>query len=214
VIIIPETQTVVILVPRTGTKSLKHAIAATYPDSFQIYRHMEADGVPTGYDRWRRVGVVREPLDRLWSLYRFLSEMGGQRDGKGKWEPAYVERQRRSAAVPFDEWLRFNETVFTSPYDSACGSTFYPGFTVKHSLPENRKSQFIYLRPDIGTEIWRFDDMPAFHATLGVSAGREHYNPDRSPPPSLSRDAAEHVQRFFAWDAAAVATPLTGRPHD
>jgi hypothetical protein len=28
---------------------------------------MEADGIALGYDRWRRVGAVRNPLDRTWS---------------------------------------------------------------------------------------------------------------------------------------------------
>jgi hypothetical protein len=180
VIIIPEIETVVILVPRTGTKSLRLAIRAAYPQAFQLYRHMEADGVPLGYDRWRRLGVVRHPLDRLWSLYRYLKVMGSpeggdnaQRDGRGKWDPAYVERQRRSSALPFDEWIVGNETVFTSPYDSA-GARFWPGFTVRHSLPENRKSQFIYLRPDLGTEVWCFDALASLADELGLNLERHH----------------------------------------
>ncbi|MBL3684559.1 hypothetical protein F2981_16960 [Sinorhizobium meliloti] len=46
-----------------------------YPRSTLIYRHMEADGVPAGYDRWRKVGVVRHPVERLWSLYKFLAHL-------------------------------------------------------------------------------------------------------------------------------------------
>lgn len=56
-IIIPEINTVVILVPRTGTSTLRRAIAEIYPMSMMIYRHMEADGIPIGYDRWRRSGM-------------------------------------------------------------------------------------------------------------------------------------------------------------
>ena len=70
-ILIPEIETIVILVPRTGSGSLKRAILKTYSKAHVLYRHMEADGVPHGYDRWRRVGVARNPLDRLWSLYKF-----------------------------------------------------------------------------------------------------------------------------------------------
>lgn len=50
-ILIPELETVVILVPRTGSGSLRRAIAEAYPSSMLVYRHMEADGIPAGYDR-------------------------------------------------------------------------------------------------------------------------------------------------------------------
>lgn len=50
-ILIPEIQTVVILVPRTGSGSLRRAVAAKYPQSILLYRHMEADGVPAGHDK-------------------------------------------------------------------------------------------------------------------------------------------------------------------
>jgi hypothetical protein len=45
VILIPEIETIVLLVPRTGSGSLRKAIAAKYPKSVLLYRHMEADGV-------------------------------------------------------------------------------------------------------------------------------------------------------------------------
>jgi len=218
-LLIPEIETVVILVPRTGSKALRLAIAERYPRAMQLYRHMEADGVPQGYDRWRRIGVVRDPVDRLWSLYRYLKWMGGQRDGMGKWEPVYVEKQRRSAELPFDQWLVENQTVFTSPYDSACGDKFYPGFAVRHPLPENRKSQFIYLRPDLGTEVWRYADVDRLFDALGVVPGAHNQNASESAP-HLSSAASEHIQRWFAWDidaargAAKAAVSDIGEPVD
>jgi len=202
-ILIPEIETVVILVPRTGSKALRLAIAERYPLSILLYRHMEADGVPQGYDRWRRVGVVRDPVDRLWSLYRFLKWMGGQSDGRGKWEPTYVEKQRQSAAMPFDQWIVENQVVFTSPYDSARGDKFYPGFAVRHPLPENRKSQFIYLRPDLGTEVWRYADVASLYETLGVEPASHNRN-DPEPVPVLSDAAVDHVNNWFAWDIVAA----------
>lgn len=71
-ILIPNLKVVLILVPRTGSGSLKRAVLNQYPDALLLYRHMEADGVPQGYDRWQKVGVLRNPQDRLWSLYKFL----------------------------------------------------------------------------------------------------------------------------------------------
>lgn len=206
-IIIPEIETVVVLVPRTGTRSLKLAIRNAYPRSMMIYRHMEADGVPLGYDRWRRVGVVRHPVDRLWSLYKFIKIMRGERDGLGKWEPAYVTAQRRSVERPFCEWLTDNQTVFTSPYDSAGNGRFWPGFTVRHPLPETRKSQFLYLRPDLGTIVFRFDELAALGGSLGLDLGH-HHRTEGDAPPVLTAAAADHVQRYFDWDLeAAEAAP-------
>jgi len=71
-LLIPEIETVVILVPRAGSTSIKRAVLAKYPEAMMIYRHMEADGVPFGYDRWRKIGVVHNPIDRLCSLYKYL----------------------------------------------------------------------------------------------------------------------------------------------
>ncbi len=192
--IVPEIETVVIFVPRTGSGSLRRALAARYPEALLPYRHMEADGVPRGYDRWRRVGIVRHPLDRLWSLYKFMRDYRSRHH-----DPAYVASLNRSASIPFSDWIVNNQTVFTSPYDSAGRGRYFANFTVNHPLPENRKSQFMYLRPDLGTEVIRFEDIGLLAADLGVTL--EHHNEtvrERMPP--LSEEAAEYVDRVFAWD--------------
>lgn len=199
-ILIPEIETVVILVPRTGSGSLRRAIASAYPRSMMIYRHMEADGIPLGYDRWTRVGVVRHPVDRLWSLYKFLQDFGGDHD------PAYIAAMRRSVQRPFDDWLMNNETVFTSPYDSAGECRFWPQYTVRHPMPENRKSQFLYLRPDLGTAIYRYGDGGIFRR-LYVSPEHTHNKTDPRPLPRLSLEATDYVERVFSWD-------LTFRPFE
>ena len=192
-ILIPELETVLILVPRTGSGSLRKAIAEAYPKSLMIYRHMEADGVPAGYDRWQKVGVVREPVERLWSLYKFLLTFGGDHD------PAYIESMRASVRMPFDDWIVRNQTVFTSPYDSADRGRFFPMFTLRHPIPENRKSQFLYLRPDLGTEIYRFDDLESLAARFLVKLPRHNATIDKRPP-RLSPLARSHVERVFEWD--------------
>lgn len=119
-ILVPEIETVVILVPRTGTTALKNALLGKYPKALLLYRHMEADGVPRGYDRWRKVGVLRDPVARLWSLYKFLREMRQEPN----WHPGFAARMNASATAPFDQWLVENETVFTHPYWGKAASAF------------------------------------------------------------------------------------------
>ena len=192
--LIPEIETVLILVPRTGSGSLRRAVAERYPAAKMIYRHMEACGVPKGYDRWRKVGIVRNPLDRLWSLYKFMASY--QND---EHDPAYVQSMNDSASIPFSDWIIGNQTVFTSPYDSAGLGRFFPEYTVNHPLPENRKSQFVYLRPDLGTQIFQYDNLMHFADTLDIKLGI-HNETGKLEIPKISLKAGDHINRFFAWD--------------
>jgi hypothetical protein len=200
-ILIPELETVVILVPRTGSSSLRRALLAAYPKAMQIYRHMEADGVPAGYDRWPKVGVVRDPVERLWSLYKFLRTYANERAVQGD---AYALAMRRSAQRPFGDWIIHNETVFTNPYDTAGSLRFFPAFAVRHSIPETRKSQYIYLRPDLGTEIYYYGHLSCIERRLAVKLDW-HNQTSHEGPPQLSSEVEEHVRRFFEWDLQVSA---------
>lgn len=203
-ILIPDIETVVILVPRTGTRALKRGIAQRWPNAIHLYRHMEADGVPQGYDRWRKVGVVRHPIDRLWSLYKYLQRFGI--DHCQEHEEAYTSAMRASVERPFDDWLMHNERVFTSPYDSAGLGRFYPFYCCRHPLPENRKSQWVYLRPDLGTEIFTHDNIGDLHELLDVETPLINGTAP-SPTPELTADVSDYVRRWFNWDFAACANP-------
>jgi len=202
-ILVPEISTVVLLVPRPGTRALKRAIAERYPAAILLYRHMEAGGVPQGYDRWRKVGVVRDPIARLWSLYNYLKRFG--LDFCEEHDRAYTAAMRYSVTQPFEDWLITNERVFTSPYDSAGFGRFFPAYTCRHPLPENRKSQFVYLRPDLGTTVYRYGEVDQLFAELDVSPGCENGS-GASAPPALSSSAREYVRRWFSWDLAAAGT--------
>jgi hypothetical protein len=198
VILIPEIETVVILTPKVASGSLRRAIVAQYPQAVLLYRHMEADGVPHGYDRWQKIGVVREPVARLWSLYKFLADFDGPH------EPAYLAAMRTSVRMPFSEWVVENQTVFTSPYDSAGSDRFFPRYTVMHSLPETRKSQFVYLRPDLGTKVYRYDDLAALERRLDITLSATTNRTKPVPIPMLTPAAQTHIERFFRWDIAAT----------
>lgn len=204
-ILIPELEVVMLLTPKVASGSIRRAIADRYPRSMLIYRHMEADGVPQGYDRWQKIGVVREPISRLWSLYKFLANF------EGAHEPEYLAAQRASVHMPFSDWIAGNQLVFTYPYDTAGSDRFFPRYTVRHPLPENRKSQFVYLRPDLGTKIYRYDELEALEHRLDIELSG--YNTNKSAPgpaPELSAEARDHMARFFAWDSRA-ASPRTDR---
>lgn len=203
-ILIPELQTVVLLVPRTGTRALKNAIARRYPQSTLLYRHMEADGVPFGYDRWRKVGVVRDPVDRLWSLYKYLERFGI--DWCAEHDETYTARMRASVQVPFEDWLLNNELPFTTPYDSAGLGRFFPAYACRHPLPENRKSQFVYLRPDLGTDIYRYVEIDSLFAELDVEPRQMNGTRDEAPP-ILSDEGQMYVARWFRWDIGAASSP-------
>ncbi len=203
-ILIPDLETVIILVPRTGTRALKRGIAARWPNAIHLYRHMEADGVPQGYDRWRKVGVVRHPVERLWSLYKYLQRFGI--DHCQEHEAAYTAAMRASVDRPFDDWLLHNERPFTSPYDSAGLGRFYPFYCCRHPLPENRKSQWVYLRPDLGTQIFTHDNIGDLHDLLDVETPTINGTAPTLPP--LLSDAAQaYVNRWFSWDFTAWASP-------
>jgi hypothetical protein len=158
---------------------------------------MEADGVPFGYDRWHKIGIVRQPIDRLWSLYKFCQSRFGKRTDY----PVYQERISRSTSMYFNDWIVNNEVVFTDPFSSENGSDYYPQYAVRHALPETRKSQFIYLRPDLGTKVRRYEELNIVAEELGVSLEHERES-DPEPTPPLSEDALRHVVKFFAWDTA------------
>lgn len=198
-ILIPDLEMVVLLTPKVASGSIRRAIATRYPNAILLYRHMEADGVPHGYDRWQKVGVVRDPVDRLWSLYKFLANFDGPH------EPAYLESMRASVSMPFSNWIVRNEAVFTSPYDTLGSSRFFPRYTVRHALPENRKSQFVYLRPDLGTRVYRYDELAAFEHRLDIKLTLRTNQTEALPMPPLSAQALDHIARFFAWDTAAAA---------
>jgi hypothetical protein len=201
-ILIPEIETVVILVPRTGSGSLRRAISERYPRSMLLYRHMEADGVPQGYDRWKKVGIVRDPLDRLWSLYNYL------RNFTGDYEPHYAQAMRESVQMRFSDWVRFNTTVFTCPYDFSGQGRFFANYTVRHPVPENLKSQFVYLRPDLGTEIYRYDEAHLLHERLGVKPGADKNRTRDGTRPFVTAAAQEHIEKHFAWDIAMTRSDI------
>lgn len=196
-IIVPELETVFILVPRTGSGSLYRELRRVYPRSMLLYRHMEADGVPQGYDRWKRVGFVRHPLKRLWSLYNFMRSFKGgslvQHDG---------DRQRIIAQVAnrdFEDWLLNNAEPWTVPFDLTGQGAYWPVLERSHPAPENKLSQWAYLRPDLGTVVYKFETLPRRMLNWGLNPETKA-NVVGSGQPWTSAAINLHMHKFCAWD--------------
>lgn len=186
-IIIPEIETIVILTPRTGSTVLHHAVTDKYPLAFMPWRHMEADGIPLGYGSWRKVGACRHPVHRLWSLYNYLLDIRRQ----GHKNIAYVTKMYYSVhGRSFEDWLTGNAELFVS------GNT--PFYTCRHNIPETRKSQRVYLRPDLGTKLYPYAalDKLAFDLEVKLEPQREKL----TVPPKLTEAGERHIREFFSWD--------------
>lgn len=199
-LIIPEIETVVILPPRTGSGSLYRAVLKEFPNAFMPYRHMEADGVPFGYDRYRRLGVLRRPLLRMWSLYKYLKTFGDDHQAHGHFENYYRSRKDSVAGLTFEQWLVRNTLPFSVHVDDL--GKVRPLFMQKHMMPENRKSQHYYLRPDLGVEIVPYCPQASFiGALLGIEVPKTNNVTGGSGPDPLSVEAREFLLHFHRWDS-------------
>ena len=199
-IIIPEIKTVVICVPRTGSTSLKKAVRDKYPGAFLPYRHMEASGVPFGYENWRKVGLLRKPLERLWSLYRYCDSLTSD---SPNWSSGRAQRMKQSVeGLEFPEWLLYNREAFCQPVDQMTGEV-YPFHCVRETKAENDKSQFRYLRPDLGTQVYRFEDQRHILAQelgLGIDLFIHENAAPSAPMPWVDPEVIRQLDHL-EWDA-------------
>lgn len=192
-LIIPELHAVFIFPPRTGSDTLCVELMRAHPNAFLPYRHMEADGLPVGYDSWRRVGFVRHPLARLWSLFKYCSILSDQ-ECVAELAPQVRRVVESVAGKSFEQWLVKNEEPFL-PLDSGI-----PLLTQLHPKAETRKSQWEYLRPDLGTVILKFQDLPTHMAAWGLDATKRNGHTPQPEVPKVGKRAMKHLRHHFAWD--------------
>lgn len=199
-LIVPELKTVFILVPRTGSGTLYRELKRVYPKSMLLYRHMEADGVPQGYDRWRRVGFVRHPISRLASLYKFMQTFGGGATVQGGSASLDTQRiHRQVAGRTFVEWLEQNNEPWTVPCDVNGGDDWWPILSRRNPAPENRRSQFSYLRPDLGTEIYKFENLTEMMRLWGLDTAA-HENKSIHYDITFDDRVIDAVAKYCEWD--------------
>ena len=191
---LPEINTIFILPPRTGSSTLARQAAAIFPRSFLLYRHMEADGVPVGYESWRKVGFVRHPLSRLWSLYKYCSSNESFQLLK-KVIPDEVERVTKSVkGKTFEQWVLTNEETFLPKAPTM------PYLYQLHHEPETRKSLHEYLRPDLGTMVLKFQDIKKHFEGLGLNPQSVDAGTPQLPLPKMTPALRKHFKKYFEWE--------------
>jgi hypothetical protein len=182
-LIIPERRAVVITPPRTGSTALRKAVLAAYPRAFSPYRHMEATGIPYGYERWARYGIIRHPIERLWSLFKFMQVTNS---GTEEWRA----RQREESARDFEQWLMNPWFCFCdSGVRGEWGSDFDATYAIHNAIPD---------QPVTGAEIIRMEDNlieDILEVRLTVENGTR-----LAPIPSISGTGQAVLRQRFGWD--------------
>lgn len=195
-LLVPELTAIFIFPPRTGSDSLCIELMRKFPNAFLPYRHAEADLVPEGYEAWRKIGFVRHPLARLWSLYKYCAILADHENIMPQLKDE-VDRVANSVqGMQFEDWVRNNIELFL-PKDSP-----YPLLYQRHCIPETRKSQEIYLRPDLGTIILRYQDLPEHMLSWGLDPAKKNGATPPVPCPKPSKALQKHMKKYFAWDMA------------
>lgn len=193
-LVIPERETIFVLPPRTGTSSLHTAVREQYPLSFMLYRHAERGALPPGYERYRVAGFVRHPVARMWSLYKFLCCLDPAKlSGHWAQEEVLATVENVQTFKGFEDWLCNNQRLFLPE------GTGNPQLYQSAYMPETRKSQAIYLRPDLGTEILHFPDYAGWQAHMGLPPLRNN-GTRKDKPPVIGREAQEHIEHFMSWE--------------
>lgn len=191
-IIIPEIQKVLILVPRAASTSLQQAVLAKYPEAINLYRHMEACAIPKGYSNWESIGIIREPLERLWSLYWYLQSLNTRGHSKQEWVDAQYDAVRCKS---FEWWLLTNEHPFNTPWN---GNEYCPFYMVTYPMAENKKSQRYYLldcdRVIPMTQLHKAERLLELDPLPKSNEASPGYN-----IPVTERIKA-HMEEHFSWD--------------
>jgi hypothetical protein len=182
--------------PRTGSDSLCLELMKAHPSAFLLYRHGEASLIPAGYENWKAVGFVRHPLARMWSVFKYCSIVGDMAlDGVAEALRADIDALRVSVeGKSFEEWVLTNEVPLIP------SGTRVPVLHQREHIPENRRSQEQYLRPDLGTAILKFQDLRTHMAAWGLDPAR-HSNASPSPEvPKVSRKVQRHLKKYMPWE--------------
>jgi hypothetical protein len=137
-IAVPELRTVFITPPRTASSSMREHLAEHCPESVVISYHGEADAIPKCFADYTVIGIVRDPIERLSSLYNFINNADPKRFIEGYIEPL----KQQAGNMCFTDWLLYANSVFTRPL---VGNKYYPRYNVSNIIPEQDKTFKMYF---------------------------------------------------------------------
>lgn len=140
-IIVPELKSVLITPPRTASSSLRKYLPEKFPKAITLSYHGEYNMIPTCFSDYQVVGVVRDPLERLNSLYNFIRNADPKRFVEGYFGDVHKECMQ----MTFVQWLVYNKRAFTQP---RIGDTFYAKYNVHNVIPEIHKTYDMYFGPN------------------------------------------------------------------
>ena len=111
---------------------------------------MEASGVPAEYSHFFKIGVLRNPIERLFSLYKYssqisLSNIDENFKNNNINEILYYKNYIKCTCESiknksFNEWVVSNDFSFNNPYD--CDGNYVEFYSVKNIIPETKKVKF------------------------------------------------------------------------
>ena len=201
-IVVPELSLVILQPPRTGSTSLRAAILERHPRARSLYRHLERNGIPAAYRDFDVACMIRDPLERLHSLWRYMRT---RRPGTAS-DNVWAARMARDAARPFADWLARSRETFTYRTPVGAAPHYHGGLD---ATPAARKSLRAWARPDLGpVELLWLDDRDALEVRLDIRLPRMNAAAaDPFPAGSAAVDA--FLARHHAWDLALYAPQAT-----
>lgn len=197
-LIIPELQLNIIMAPRTASRSLADAVKTRYQTAFQPFRHMERDGTPEAYRDFQVLSVVRDPLERLASLWSFLRNMAPHNS-----DPELHLQFRAAAQEDLADWI--TGSVFAFCCEGSVNPDLDQYYSGLRPGPITRRPQADWIRPDIGpAELLPFERLDLLERRLDITLPHANWAPkylDEIHAAASDAKVIDHINRFHGCDA-------------
>lgn len=175
-LIIPELKKVVITPPRSGSTALRALIREKYEHATSPFRHGEV--AMLGHCKlvkqvrdgeWSIVYILRDPLQRMISLWRYMHDVSYTRNARAPKE--WVDRINKDADRPFNDWLWNSTELFNEsnakPGDGSVESQYCTFFNV--TATRKSAGEFLRYAPNRSVQIVNFLDSKTYKRVLGVN---------------------------------------------
>jgi hypothetical protein len=181
-------QFVFIRTPRTGSGSIKTALLKI-SGSEEIGHHREACTIPDACLGYRVFGLVRNPIDRLHSIWRYTRHVMAMRS-------PHRQALRDEAQVDFDTWLRTATLSFTGGDNK--GTCYETALEIQEI--DGGQGSYLLSHPRIRPAIFRFEDFANTLIAIADIIGEELWIEQRKnvaphePVPPISASALDRIR--------------------